>query len=124
MLHSTLGTKSMEKRTFTQMSSSGSFETKYSPVDVSFVAFVCTVFPCFNAPFSTTPPPGTGFLARAFAPFKTVKFALDDILSASLSRTCVWVKHGWNVLSTRLESLVAYKLISSGFRLTIVGIPK
>ena len=70
--------------TFPQISSTGSFETKYNPVDVSFVAFVCTVFPSFKAPFSTTPPPGTGSLARAFAPFRTVKFALQNSQSAQL----------------------------------------
>ena len=61
---------------FAQMSSTGSFEMKYCPVDVSLVEFVWIVFPSFKAPFSTTPPPGTGFLWRAFAPLRTVKFAL------------------------------------------------
>lgn len=45
-----------------QMSSIGSLEMKYCPVEVSFVAFVIIVFPNFNAPLSTTPPPGLGSL--------------------------------------------------------------
>jgi len=61
---------------FAQISSTGSFEMKYCPVDVSYVEFVCTVFPSFKAPFSTTPPAGTGSLWSAFAPLRTVKFAL------------------------------------------------
>ena len=72
-------------------SSTGSFEMKYIPVAVLLVELVCTVLPNFNAPFSTTPPPGLGSLCRALAPLKTVKFA---------------------------------KLISFGFRLTMVGVPK
>lgn len=57
------------------MSSTSSREMKYKPVDVLLVKFVCTVSPPFKAPFSTTPPPGTGFLYKAFAPFSTVKLA-------------------------------------------------
>lgn len=60
---------------FSQISSWFSIEMKYMPVAVLFVEFVCTVFPPFNAPFSTTPPPGTGFRERRFAPLKTVKLA-------------------------------------------------
>ena len=73
------------------ISSTASLDMKYTPVSVLLVEFVCTVLPSFNAPFSTTPPPGLGFLCRALAPLNTVKLA---------------------------------RLISSGLRLTIVGIPK
>lgn len=45
-----------------QISSTSSCEMKYRPVSVLFVMFVCVVSPPFKAPFSTTPPPGAGFL--------------------------------------------------------------
>ncbi len=70
-----------------QISSTGSFEMKYIPVVVSFVEFVITVFPNFNAPFSTTPPPGLGFRWSALAPFRTVKFA--KLISFGLRLTIV-----------------------------------
>lgn len=104
---------------------------KKSPVEVSLVAFVCIVFPSFKAPFSTTPPPGVGFLWRAFAPLSTVKFALYIYLISVLfsrdisSRLRTQSTYG-SERSLRTEKIerCTYKLISLGFRFTMVGMPK
>jgi len=48
---------------------------EYCPDPVSYVAFVITLSPNFNTPFSTALNPPTPSLLNAFSPLLTVKFA-------------------------------------------------
>ena len=106
-------------------SSTASFEMKYTPVAVLLVELVCKVLPNFNAPFSTTPPPGLGSLCRAFAPFNTVKFARLNDFGVSISLSGYNLSRATSLTSGVLPQhvLITY-LISFGFLLTMVGIPK